>query len=81
MTNYTNWVEYIEPLEKIRHQFRPSSYRFILAESLVYYFSARNSSLTVIHNNTNRVLRHYKIDEVSLGFVRNVLRKQGGSYR
>lgn len=73
MNDYLDWMEYIEPLEKIRHQFRPSSYRFIIAESLVYYFSSRDSSLTVIQNNTNRVLRYYNIDEISLGFVRNVL--------
>lgn len=73
MNNYMDCMEYIEPLEKIRHQFRPSSYRFMIAESLVYYFSSKDSSLTIIQNNTNRILRHYKIDEISLGFVRNVL--------
>ncbi|MDG0062108.1 hypothetical protein [Priestia sp. P5] len=73
MNNYIDCMEYIEPLEKIRHQFRPSSYRFMIAESLVYYFSSRDSSLTIIQNNTNRVLRHYNIAPVSLGFVRNVL--------
>ncbi len=73
MNNYIDCMEYIEPLEKIRHQFRPSSYRFMIAESLVYYFSSRDSSLTIIQNNTNRVLRYSNIEPVSLGFVRNVL--------
>lgn len=67
-------MKYLQLLEKLRSQLRPSTYRFLLAELTVHYFSRSNYTLTMIKTKTNQVLGNHKVDSISLGFVRNVLK-------
>ncbi|WP_028390552.1 hypothetical protein [Bacillus cihuensis] len=73
MNSQMTQLQYIEGLESIRHMFKPSNYRFILAEALVYYFSHKTSSPSTIRNRTNEVLKGRKVEPISLGFVRNLI--------
>ncbi|MER2079003.1 hypothetical protein [Psychrobacillus psychrotolerans] len=73
-----NFLNYIKMLEEVRHLIKPQRYRFILAESLVSYFYTFKKSPTEIKNNTNIILEGRNIDEISLGFVRNIIEKVEG---
>lgn len=63
----------IERLESIRHCFRASNYRLILAEALVNLFVTQVDSPSAIRKHTNKVLTACGVQEISLGFVRNIL--------
>ena len=75
MDNQQKLFQYIEALESIRHMFRPHKYKFILAEALVHYYSHKTDSLSEIRDRVNTILKRKNIDEISLGFVRNIVQR------
>lgn len=75
MDNRQKLLQFIEATESIKHMFRPHKYRFILAEALVYYYSHKTDSLSEIRDQVNEILRRKNIDEISLGFVRNIVQR------
>ena len=74
--NEETQLEFIEILESIRHKFKPKSYRFLLAESLVSYHYTFTKSATEIKNYTNEILEEKNINAVSLGFIRNIIEEK-----
>ena len=76
-----NYIEHdrlddVESLESVRHLFKPHRYQYILAESLVHYFSTKTDNLTAILQNTNKRLEQYNLKDVTLGFVRSILNRR-----
>jgi len=76
MKNIYQKLSYIEVLESIKHMLIPSNYRFVLAETLVYFYSGQTSSTGKILSNTNKTLVYFDVKPVSRGFVRNLLEKR-----
>ncbi|WDM33690.1 hypothetical protein J8N01_25980 [Priestia megaterium] len=76
MKNINQQLSYIEALESIRHMFTPSNYRFVLAETLVHFYSKQTTSTGKILSNTNKTLVYFDVKPVSRGFVRNLLEKR-----
>ena len=74
--NEKTQLEFNEILESIRHKFKPKNYRFILAESLVAYYFTYTTSATEIKNHTNSILKSKNINDISLGFVRNIIEEK-----
>ena len=71
-------IEQLNKLEELKDAFDPSSFRLMMAEALVYFFSREVKSKTEIMNRTNKVLKKMNAEPISMGFVRNKLHKREG---
>ena len=71
-------IKQLQKLEEIRDAFDPNSFRLMMAEALIYFFSREVESKTEIMNRTNRVLKTMHAEPISMGFVRNKIYKRVG---
>lgn len=73
MKNHFQQMKFLEKLESIRPMLRPHNYRSAMADSLIYYFSFKYKSPTKVCKQTNKFLKYYGIESISLGYVRTAL--------
>lgn len=73
MKNHFQQMKFLEKLESIRHMLRPHNYRSAMADSLIYYFSFEYKSPTKVCKQTNKFLKYYGVESISLGYTRTVL--------